>query len=84
MSLKVVMKKMGSRVPWVLSVLAPVMMAGSGCRSVPVHQQRLVAKAGMTFSDSPVFRDTTAVLNQIETGAAGSGGAAAAGCTSCR
>lgn len=60
------------------------LLASWGCRAVPVHQQRLVAKPGMAFSDSPVFVDATAVLNQIETGASASGGAQAAGCTSCR
>ena len=74
----------------ILIVAAKWMAAGlllsglSGCRAVPVHQQRHVAKPGMQFSDSPVYSDASAVLGQIETGAAASGGAQAAGCTSCR
>jgi hypothetical protein len=54
-----------------------------GC-AVPVHQQRLVSKPSMQFSDSPVFNYQSRLLSQIEPGAAASGGAQAAGCTSCR
>ena len=55
----------------------------AGC-AVPVHRQRLVSKPNMQFSDSPVFNYQSRTLSQIETGAAASGGAQAAGCTSCR
>jgi hypothetical protein len=55
----------------------------AGC-AVPVHQQRLVSKPSMQFSDSPVFNYQSRLLSQIEPGAAASGGAQAAGCTSCR
>ena len=55
----------------------------AGC-AVPVHQQRLVSKANMQFSDSPVFNYQSKMLTQIESGAAASGGSQAAGCTSCR
>ena len=54
-----------------------------GC-AVPVHQQRLVSKPSMQFSDSPVFNYQSRLLSQTEPGAAASGGAQAAGCTSCR
>jgi hypothetical protein len=55
-----------------------------GCRAVPVSQQRLVARPNMQFSDSPAYSNGAAVLSQIESGSAVSGGAQAAGCTSCR
>jgi hypothetical protein len=55
----------------------------SGC-AVPVHEQRLVSQPNMQFSDSPVFSYQARQLTQIESGAAASGGAQAAGCTSCR
>ena len=38
----------------------------------------------MQFSDASVSGYHSKVLSQIETGAAASGGAQAAGCTSCR
>ena len=55
----------------------------AGC-AVPVHQQRLVSKPNMQFSGSPVFNYQSRTLSQIESGAAATGGAQAAGCTSCR
>ena len=56
----------------------------SGCRAVPLQDQRLVSKYNMTFSDSPVFAYQSTVLTQIEPGTASSGGAQAAGCTACQ
>ena len=56
----------------------------SGCTSVGVHQQRLVSKKNMLFSESAVFSYSSKVLTQVESGAAATGGAQAAGCTSCR
>lgn len=67
-----------------VTLLITAAWLAAGCRAVPVHQQRLVARPNMQFSDSPVFAYTAAILSQIETGAAGTGGAQAAGCTSCR
>ena len=55
----------------------------AGC-AVPVHQQRLVSRPSMQFSDAAASSYHSKVLSQIETGAAASGGAQAAGCTSCR
>jgi hypothetical protein len=55
----------------------------AGC-AVPVHQQRLVSRPNMQFTDTAVSGYQSKVLGQIETGAAASGGAQAAGCTSCR
>ncbi len=61
----------------------PVAILFAGC-AVPIHQQRLVSKANMQFSSSPVFNYQSRTLSQIESGAAATGGAQAAGCTSCR
>ncbi len=55
-----------------------------GCANVPVHQQRLVAKPNMTFSDSLVFNYGNSLQSQIEPGSATTGGAASSGCTSCK
>lgn len=59
-------------------------LLNTGCQGVPVHQQRLVAQPNMQFAASPAFSTDLRLLSQIETGAAMSGGATAAGCTSCR
>ena len=56
----------------------------SGCEVVPVYEQELVSKLGMTRSDSMVEGDAINLLSQIEPGSAVSGGAVAAGCTACR
>lgn len=69
-------------VPFLVSALALSIFAG--CTAVPVQQQRLVSKPNMLFSDSTVFNYYSKLFNQIESGAAVSGGAQAAGCTSCR
>ena len=58
-------------------------MMSTGCKVVPVMQQRLVSKPNMVFSDSPVFSYQSQVVTQIEPGSALSGGAQAAGCTAC-
>jgi hypothetical protein len=56
---------------------------GAGC-TVPVHQQRLLAKPGMQFSGSAALGAPSKLLPQVESGAATSGGGQAAGCSSCR
>ena len=57
----------------------------AGCSSPAVRQQRLVSKPNMLFSDSSAFTYNSArLLPQLEPGAATSGGAQNAGCTSCR
>jgi hypothetical protein len=68
----------------VVPITALVLVLGSGCSTVAVHEQRLVAKPGMTFGASPVETPTSNLLGQIEPGSAAAGGAQAAGCTSCR
>jgi len=79
------------KLDWFIKIGRPrfFMLAGlvttalTGC-AVPVQQQRLVSKANMQFSDSPVFNYQSKMLTQIESGTAASGGSQAAGCTSCR
>lgn len=65
----------------VLALVAAALV--TGCAGVPVAQQRLVSRPGMTFSDSPVLADRGALVAQLEPGRA-AGGAQAAGCTACR
>ena len=66
-----------------LLAMVPALI-GAGCSTVPVHKQRLVSRPGMQFSNSAVFSYQSKIGPQIESGAAASGGAQAAGCTSCR
>jgi hypothetical protein len=63
--------------------VAVCLLAG-GCANVPVHQQRLVAKPNMTFSDSLVFNYSNSLQHQVEPGSATLGGATSSGCTSCK
>ena len=55
-----------------------------GCSHVPVYEQELISKVGMTRTDSMVEGDQVNLISQIEPGSAVSGGAVAAGCTACR
>lgn len=71
------------RQTWFLVVFGFVACLLAGC-AVPVHRHRLVSKANMQFSESPVFNYQSKMLSQVESGAAAAGGAQAAGCTSCR
>jgi hypothetical protein len=56
----------------------------AGCDHIPVYEQELVSKVGMTRTDSMVEGDQINLLSQIEPGSSVSGGAVAAGCTACR
>ena len=57
----------------------------AGCSTPAVHQQRLVAKPNMIFSESAAFQyNSFRLLTQQATGLAGSGGPQNSGCTSCR
>lgn len=67
-----------------IGLLMTLVSAASGCTSVPVYEQELVSKVGMTRSDSMVEGDRVNLISQIEPGSAVSGGAVAAGCTACR
>ena len=64
----------------------PLVLLGlfTGCANVPVYEQELVSKIGMTRTDSMVEGDQVNLISQIEPGSAVSGGAVAAGCTACR
>ena len=65
-------------------LVAFLMLILGGCANVPVYEQGLVSKVGMTRTDSMVQGDRVNLLPQIEPGSAVSGGAVAAGCTVCR
>lgn len=72
-----------------LCVLAAVglllALGSSGCAAPSVRQQRLVAKANMTFSEAAAFSyNSPRLLGQLATGIASTGGAQNSGCTSCR
>lgn len=70
--------------PFRVAILVlPLIGVSAGC-AVPVHQQRWVSKPSMQFAQSAVFDYQSKLLPQVESGAAASGGAQAAGCTSCR
>lgn len=60
-----------------------LVIVGTGC-TVPVHEQRLLAKPGMQFSGSAALGGPSKLLPQVESGAATSGGGQTAGCSSCR
>ncbi len=63
----------------------PILAAGLFlCGCVGVHEQRLVSKPNMLFSESCVLNYQPRLLVQTEPGLALSGGARAAACTSCR
>lgn len=66
----------------VLSGLA--VFAVCGCHGPRVSQQRLVSQPSMLFSDSLPLNFSSRLIPQLETGAAGAGGAANSGCTACR
>jgi hypothetical protein len=55
-----------------------------GCVHVKVSEQGQVSKPNMTFADTAAFGYDSALVCQVEPGAATSGGAQAAGCTSCK
>jgi len=57
-------------------------MIFQGCNTVAVHEQRLISKPNMTFSDSYLYAFQPRLTAQVEPGSAASGGAQAAGCTS--
>ena len=59
-------------------------LLAAGCAQVPTAQQGRVSRPNMLFADTAVFGDRSALQGQIEPGAAATGGAQAAGCTSCK
>lgn len=66
------------------ALIFPISLFLGGCANVPVYEQELVSKVGMTRTDSMVEGDQVNLISQIEPGSAVSGGAVAAGCTACR
>ena len=72
-----------STFPW-LTLLSALFFLSAGCARIPVAKQGLVAKPNMVFADTAVFGDRSSLQGQIEPGAAATGGAQAAGCTSCK
>ena len=66
------------------SGLTVLVMALAGCTTVGVQEQRLVSKPNMTVSDNAIFNYQSRLFQQTEPGAADTGGAASAGCSSCR
>ena len=64
--------------------LGVLMLGLTGCAQVGVQEQRLVSKPNMTVSDSTIFNYQSRLFQQTEPGAADTGGAASAGCSSCR
>lgn len=72
------------RVPAPMALLAIAGLLSSGCRTVPVQEQRLVSKPNMVFEDYGAFIYESGIVSQTEPGTNVSGGAQAAGCTSCR
>ena len=67
----------------ILSILLASMLQ-QGCETVGVQDQRLVSKPNMTFSSSYLYAFQPRLTAQVEPGASSSGGAQAAGCTSCK
>jgi len=70
---------------WLLTSLAALTgVLITGCAQVGVQEQRLVSKPNMTFTDYAVFNAPPRLFQQSEPGASDTGGAASAGCSSCR
>jgi hypothetical protein len=65
-------------------VVCSFALALTGCAQVAAHQQRLVSKPNVVFSESMVFGYQCKLWPQVEVGTAIGGGAQAAGCTSCQ
>ena len=63
---------------------AAIFLWTAGCRSVPIGEQGRLSKPNMIFADTAVFGYDSALVTQVEPGAASNGGAKAAGCNSCK
>jgi len=64
--------------------LALLIPALTGCIAVGIHEQGLVSKPNMLFSESAAFQYDCPTLSQLEPGLAFSGGAQATTCTACQ
>jgi hypothetical protein len=56
----------------------------AGCSSVGIHEQRLVSKPNMQFSQSTVHSYSSRIMPQLQPGLVVSGGAQPSTCTVCR
>ncbi|MGD9159988.1 MAG: hypothetical protein PVG39_16355 [Desulfobacteraceae bacterium] len=75
----------GNRLISFLPISLPVcfLLMFSGCVSVKPHQQRLVSKPNMQFSESVIFNYQDRSLTQIESGSASFIGGQSGSCGSC-
>lgn len=64
-------------------VVGILLLSAGGCVRVPVHQQRLVSKHNMQFSDSKIFDYGNPLQGQIEPASEDAGSSKSSGCTSC-
>ena len=69
---------------YIVTALLLTLFFQQGCQFVAGHEQRLRSKPNMTFSDSYIYAFQPRLTAQVEPGSAASGGAQAAGCTSCK
>ena len=69
---------------WCVLTCSAVLVLLAGCSSVGVQEQRLLSKPNMQFSKYAVYNYSSKISPQILPGLAGSGGAQASTCTSCR
>lgn len=65
----------------VLGALAPGLL---GCTPLGVHDQSVLSKPAMRFSEAVVLRHDFRLLPQVEPASALSGGAQNTGCAACR
>ncbi len=68
--------------PSCLAVLGILLL--SGCAAIPIHEQGLASKRGMSFSQPESSSFDSAIVSQIEPGTGIGNGAQAAGCVACR
>ena len=59
-------------------------LAGAGCSTVGVHEQRLVSKPNMQFSRTAIYSYNSKIMPQIQPALAISGGAQPSSCASCK
>jgi hypothetical protein len=65
-------------------LVAVMVLGGTGCARLRVSEFGRVSKPNVIFGESAVFNDRSSLRAQTEPGATASGGAQAAGCTSCK
>jgi hypothetical protein len=77
-------KSFGRPLAGLAAAMALASGLGTGCTTVSVEQQRLLAKPGMQFSRTSVYGGASKIMPQVQPGLAVSGGAQASTCTTCR